>query len=106
MVVQGPQMKDFVGAIALVRGTLKGMSREAACELLARRRPLPGANPFSVKRYEYTQFSIVQAPVDLPDGDYTLSTEDHQELPVEKVHGLWLIQEAKPAVEAPHQKCA
>lgn len=82
------------------------MNRQADCELLARRRPLPGANPFTARRYEYTQFSIVQAPVEFPDGDYTLTTEDGQELPVEKDQGLWMIQESKPSIEMPHQQCA
>lgn len=101
-------MPNFLemGAITLVRGLLKGMGRETACELLARRRPLPGGNPSGIRRFEYTQFSIVQAPADCPDGDYTLTTEDSQVLPVVKLRGLWMIQEDGSSAGSRPRECA
>ncbi len=101
-------MKDYLGkgAIVLVRGTLRGMGREAACELLARRRPLPEADRLGTRRYEYTQFSIVQAPVDFPDGRYSVTTEDGQEFPVTRVQGLWMIEETERSTGAMPQECA
>lgn len=100
-------MKAYLGqgAIALVRGTLKGMGREGVCELLARKRPLSGTDQFGIRRYEYTQFSIVQAPAEFPEGSYTVRTEDGQEFPVTKTHGLWLIEQTDAAGEAPGE-CA
>lgn len=101
-------MKDYLGkgAIALVRGLLRGMGREAACELLARKRPLPGVDQFGTRRYEFTQFSIVQAPADFPDGDYTVTTDDGQELPVSKFRGLWIIQKTEPSGGTDSEECA
>lgn len=95
-------MKDYLdqGAITLVRGFLRGMGREAVCELLARKRPLPGTDRSGTRRYEYSQFSIVQAPSDFPDGDYTVTTEDKQQLPVTKFRGLWMIQETEESGSA------
>ena len=94
------------GVIALVRGQLRGMHREATCELLARKRPLPGAGQFGMRRYEYTQFSIVQAPADFPDGKYTVTTEDGQELPVTKLHGLWMIEKTERSSGETPGECA
>ncbi|MGA7885416.1 MAG: hypothetical protein WCA44_06690 [Acidobacteriaceae bacterium] len=100
-------MKDYFGngAIALVRGLIRGMGREAACELLARRRPLPDTDKSGIRRYEYSQFSIVQAPAEFPDGDYTVITEDGQQLPVSKFRGLWMIQQTEESGSA-SEECA
>lgn len=90
------------GTIELVHGRLKGMGREAPCELLARKRSLPAGKQFGVRRYEYSQFSIVRAPADYPDGGYTLLTEDGQELPVTNTRGLWMLE----AEESQSEECA
>lgn len=82
------------------------MGRDGVCELLARKRPLPGSGPLAFRRYEYTQFSIVQAPADFPDGEYTVTAEDGQELPVTRAQGLWIIHNADEGYEARPQECA
>lgn len=49
----------------LCRGVLRGMGREAACELLATKTVLSEAT-----RAVYSHCAIIEAPLDLPDGDY------------------------------------
>lgn len=68
-------MKDNVvsmpNANVLVRGTIRGMSRRAPCELLVRRQRRAGSTD-----YVYTDWTILSAPADLPDGNYVVTTED------------------------------
>jgi hypothetical protein len=88
-------MKDNVvhmpGAIVLLRGTLKGADREAECELLARKQTIPGVDQFGMRRYQYSQCSVLHAPFDLPDGEYTVTTEDGHVILTTRLHGLWLV---------------
>lgn len=86
---------EIQGTIVLVRGVARGMAREAPCELLARKRLLPGLDSHGRKRYEYTQCSVLQAPSDLPDGEYVVTTEDGHSIATAKMYGHWLLATAE-----------
>lgn len=79
-----------LGAIVLLHGTVKGMGREAECEILARRAVMPvGPVTASSQSSAYTDCSVIGAPHDLPDGEYTVQFECHT-FRATRHHGLWL----------------
>ncbi len=66
------------------------MEREADCEILARRIVVPPARePDALCFCTYTDCSIVGAPPDLPDGEYTASFEGYT-FQATCQRGLWL----------------
>ena len=71
----------------LLHGQLRGMGREAPCELLARRTSMPGAHPSHLS-FEYSDCVILNAPPDLPDGDYMLFFAGYSTV-ANRVRGLW-----------------
>lgn len=103
-------MKDNVvpmtGTIVLVRGMLRGMGREAECELLARRNRSPEPDADGVRRYSYTGWQVLQAPSDFPDGEYTVTTTHGDLVPVVKTGVLWVARSASEPAAPPHEKSA
>jgi len=71
-------------SVVLIQGLLRGMGREALCELLAMKESQPetGANL-------YTRCSVIDAPWDLPDGDYTVTFFDCI-VSARREGGLWV----------------
>jgi hypothetical protein len=79
-----------MGVIVHVRGVLRGMGREVECDLVAMRRSIPRTSRFRRQPdHEYTDFGVIEAPDDLPDGQYTVCIEN-QVLTTQKRRGLWL----------------
>jgi hypothetical protein len=79
-----------MGMIVLVRGVLRGMGQEVECDLIAMRRFVPSQSKFRRKPdHVYTDFGVIEAPDDLPDGQYTVSL-GKQVLTTQKQRGLWL----------------
>ncbi len=75
------------------------MDREAECEILARRIVVPNdQNPNAFQFYTYTDCSVLGAPSDLPDGEYTASFEDFT-FKTTCQRGLWLS--CGPATRTP-----
>ena len=70
------------GSAVLLAARLRGMGREANCDLLARKQP-PHLGQ------GYTWASIVNAPTDLPDGEYQVMFDLHM-LRATKARGQWL----------------
>jgi hypothetical protein len=70
------------GPALLILGALHGMEREAKCEILARKQP-PNLGP------GYIWASIVDAPADLPDGEYQVRFDQHM-LRATKERDQWL----------------
>jgi hypothetical protein len=69
------------GAAVLESGALRGMEREAKCDVVARKQsPDLGSG--------YAWASIVNAPSDLPDGAYLTMFDGHT-VQVAKARGLW-----------------
>lgn len=65
-------------------GVLKGMGREALCELLVWKATVANV-PI------YSQCRVVTAPLDLPDGEYALLF-DGRSVPAIKQGGWWAME--------------
>jgi hypothetical protein len=91
-------------SVVLIHGLLRGMEREATCEMLAMKEAESGRGPVL-----YSRCSVIDAPMDLPDGDYTVSFNGCV-VSARKEGGLWMPDEVavrSPATEwtkASHQK--
>ena len=44
---------------------------------------------FGTRRYEYTEWTVIRA-THMPDGEYTVTTEDGFRFLVTRMRGLWL----------------
>jgi hypothetical protein len=74
----------------LSKGVLRGMGHEAVCELLATKTVLPEAS-----RAVYSHCAIIEAPSDLPDGDYEV--EFAGEVAVTSLRdGSWMVGRLLP----------
>jgi hypothetical protein len=74
----------------LSKGVLRGMGREAVCELLATKTVVPEAS-----RPVYSHCAIIEAPLDLPDGDYEV--EFAGEVAITSLRdGCWLVGRILP----------
>ena len=58
------------GAAVLIPGVLRGMGCEVKCEVLARKQS-PDLGP------EYSEGFVLNAPADLPEGDYLVVFDRH-----------------------------
>jgi hypothetical protein len=78
-----------MGTVVLLRGMLRGMGREAECEIVAMRRANSQRGPMRPNTaLTYMDFDVLNAPDDLPEGEYTLDVGG-QILNVRKRRGLW-----------------
>jgi hypothetical protein len=74
----------------LMKGILRGMGREAACELLATKTVvLEASAPI------YSHCAIIEAPSDLPDGDFEVEFSGEVAI-VRLQHGSWLVGRVMP----------
>lgn len=71
-------------AAACIEGLLRGMGREARCELMAWRET-------SSTGRVYMRCSITRAPANLPDGSYQLFFAGHR-VTTRKWEGHWLLR--------------
>ena len=80
----------FMRFAVLCKGVLRGMGRESVCELLATKTVLSEAT-----RAVYSHCAIIEAPLDLPDGDYEV--EFAGEVAVTSLRGgSWLVGRILP----------
>jgi hypothetical protein len=80
-------------SVVLIRGLLIGRGYEVPCEMLAMRdsQAQPG-------RTAYSRCSVIEAPAQLPDGEYTVTFHGYS-VPARKEGGLWVPDEiADPVV--------
>ena len=75
-------------SVVLIHGLLRGMGREAPCEMLAMKETAPETG-----REIYSRCSVIDAPHDLPDGLYAVSFSGHV-VTARKEGGLWLPENA------------
>lgn len=70
-------------SIILLHASLRGVGREAECDILVRKsdRNQPA---------QYSQCSIISAPTDLQDGEYRVEFEGHI-AKVQRKHGAWRL---------------
>lgn len=73
--------------VVLVRGTLEGTGRESACDVLVWKAD-------SGRRPIFTQFRVIDAPADLPDGRYLLVLEGRV-FSTAKENGQWQMQKVE-----------
>jgi hypothetical protein len=92
--------KDSViqGSIVLLHGHLQGMERHADCDVLARKPAFDGPNKSAQNGPAYTDCSVISAPVDLPDGEYRVTFENHFIIATRQL-GLWLSVGSAKRVE-------
>lgn len=74
----------------LINGILRGMGRQAACELLATKNVSP-----EIARPEYSHCAIIEAPIDLPDGDYEVEF-DGEVAVTRRQDGVWTVAAVIP----------
>ena len=71
-----------MGSVVLVPGVLRGMGREAKCQVLARKTS-------SEESGVYAEGFVLNAPAALPDGEYVVTFDRHT-LRAIKERGMWL----------------
>lgn len=76
-------------AVVMLKGMLYGASREEGCNLLAWRAPAGSI-------FAYSQMRVIEAPLDLPDGSYTLVVESRV-YSTEKQQGWWQMVQLERA---------
>lgn len=69
----------------LLKGRLRGMGREALCEVLVKRQA-----PSEKGKESYSGLRLLKAPADSPDGDYVLYL-DSVMVSVRRRGGDWLL---------------
>lgn len=74
----------------LMNGILRGMGHQAACELLATKTIGPES-----ARPTYSHCAIIEAPVDLPDGDYEVEFGDNVAI-TRRQDGGWVVGAVLP----------
>ncbi|MGB9031062.1 MAG: hypothetical protein WCC27_13155 [Acidobacteriaceae bacterium] len=75
-------------SVVLIHGLLKGMGREALCDMLAMKDATPETD-----RPVYSQCCVIDAPLDLPDGIYAVAFNGSA-VAARKEGGLWLPEGA------------
>jgi hypothetical protein len=65
------------------------MSRKASCEVLARKIPLDPKLKAGSHEYTYSDCAVIDAPAELPDGEYLVHFDDHV-IAATKKGGYWL----------------
>jgi hypothetical protein len=78
----------------LIKGTMRGMGHEAACEVLATKSVEPEAS-----RPIYSHCAVIESPSDLPDGDYEVEFADEVAL-TRLQDGCWQVGRVMPRTYA------
>jgi hypothetical protein len=60
-----------MGQVVLLRAILKGMGRQVECDVIARQLASDTRGTVALAS-KYTNCSVLTAPADLPDGEYTV----------------------------------
>lgn len=68
----------------LVEGVLTGMGHETDCEVLVWQDGRSNQRP-------YSQFRVIGAPLDLPDGIYVVAFQERA-FPTKKDQGWWVME--------------
>ena len=79
-----PEQPTRFRSVVLLRGVIRGMGCESACELVAIRE-----RDLETRRNYYSRCSVIRAAANLPDGDYTVTLSDGT-VAVRRQGGLWL----------------
>lgn len=88
-------------SVVMIHGWLQGMEREAPCEMLAMKEAESEKGPVT-----FSRCSVIDAPMDLPDGDYKVSFNGCV-VSARKDGGLWMPDAGfvqVPAAERPRTR--
>ena len=77
------------GPIVLLHGYVRGMRRDAECDILARKVSVAAKTRPGSPDYTYSDCAIIDAPADLPDGEYMVSFDRHT-VAATKERGFWV----------------
>ncbi|MFY9748796.1 MAG: hypothetical protein WA891_07745 [Acidobacteriaceae bacterium] len=80
-------------SVVLIRGLLKGMGREAPCDMLAMKDATSETGPAV-----YSQCCVIDAPFDVPDGVYAVAFNGYV-VAARKEGGLWLPEDATSSLQ-------
>lgn len=76
-------------SVVRLRGWLRGMEHESSCVLLAWKETLHSEEALGAFRYVYSDLQVLDAPPNLPDGEYEVSFGDLTVSAVKR-SGMWL----------------
>lgn len=79
----------------LVRGTLRGMNRELECDVLLCGQPQPRGAFLRKKQHSMPEWTLLRAPLDLPDGEYTVTTSHGIVFHAKRTDGFWLHMDSE-----------
>jgi hypothetical protein len=96
----GVERELTTGPIVLLRGYLKGMLRDAECNILARKVPVAARTTARSPDYTYSDCAVIDAPMDLPDGEYLIYF-DHHTVAATKERGYWIPRGAAKRYREP-----
>lgn len=69
------------------------MGRKERCELLLEHRPVPGPE-FLTRRWPLNmEWTLLRAPLDLPDGEYLVSSDQGHQFRATRINGFWTHQD-------------
>ena len=84
-----------------VHAVVRGMGREEACELLLNEKPISLAEFIAGVRQASMEWTLLRAPLDLPDGEYTVTAADGQQFRATRSNGFWIHQDlSEPLLKA------
>ncbi|MGC2638098.1 MAG: hypothetical protein WA294_13025 [Acidobacteriaceae bacterium] len=84
-----------------IRGILRGPGREAPCELLLEWKPVSAAEVLAGTRRTRLEWTILRAPLNLPDGEYTVTSGDGRHFRATRRDGFWIHGNAAIATSWP-----
>lgn len=82
-------------------GTIRGMGRSEVCELLLEQRPVPGPEFLTRRWPPNMEWTLLRAPLDLPDGDYAVTTAYGHTFHAARVSGFWIHQDTADPPQTP-----
>lgn len=85
-----PRSDQLPGFGDRVRGVLRGMGREETCELLLVQKPVTLVNFIAGTQHECFEWTLLRAPSDMPDGEYSVTTADGQLFRATRSNGFWI----------------
>lgn len=75
-----------------VSGTIRGMGRAESCELLLERTDVSLVDALTGIRPVQIEWTLLRAPLDLPDGEYTVTSDAGHHFGATRVNGFWMHQ--------------
>lgn len=88
-----PRSDQLPGSVDRVRGVLRGMGREEACELLLVQKPVTLANFIAGTQQQCFEWTLLRAPSHMPEGEYSVISAEGQQFRATRRNGFWIHQD-------------